>query len=126
MKPNQKTNTISFTMQGQVPLFKDWLNVERDAQGRIILIPTEKVSMWEKQFAQKFRELYEKPFTGDAKLSVMIYTKKDSDSSRLARTILKVAEKYCITGRVRHIDIQQKPTDTLLSVRSEWTIITAS
>jgi len=82
--------------------------------------------MWEKQFADKFRNLIGKPMKGDAKVRVVLYTKKDSNSSRLSQTILKVVEKYCITGRVRHWEVEQKPADTLLNVRSEWTIITAS
>lgn len=126
MKPNQKTNTISFTTQGQIPLFKDWLEVQQSAEDQFLINRKSKTSMWEKQFADKFRNLIGKPMKGDAKVRVVLYTKKDSNSSRLSQTILKVVEKYCITGRVRHWEVEQKPADTLLNVRSEWTIITAS
>ena len=122
MQSPTKTRTFSVELRGEITQHKKWFKIMRDKDNRAFLEQTDRVPMWEYQFAQLVKEKVGKKLTSDVDISVFIYTRRDSDSRRLSESILKVIEKYVTSGKVRNWNVRQVPVHGMLDVRSAFEI----
>lgn len=123
MNPEQtKTRTFSIELRGEIPQYKKWFRIIRNEANQVVLDETDKVPMWEHQFAQIVKEKVGAKLSTDVDISVFIYTRKDNDSRRLSESILKVVEKYVTSGRVRNWTVRQVPVHGMPDVRCAFEI----
>lgn len=124
MESPTKTRTFSIELRGEIPQHKKWFKIMRDKTSRAYLEQTDRVPMWEYQFAQIVKQKVGTKLNVDVDLTVFIYTRRDSDSRRLGESILKVVEKYVTSGKVRNWSVRQIPVSGMLDVRSAFEIST--
>ena len=122
MRQEQTTNTFSIELRGEIPQHKKWFKIMRDKENRTYLEQTERVPLWEHQFAQVIKARAGKKLSSDVDIDVYVYTRRDSSSRRLSESILKVVEKYVTSGKVRNWNVRQIPVQSMLDVRSSFEI----
>lgn len=116
------TQRFSITLGGELPQNQQWLKILKNEDGGFTLQPTEKVPLWEHQFAQEVKKVVDKKSRKDVDIKVTIYTRKNNDARRISDTIIKVVEKYVTYGKVRNWNVKQIAVTEMTEVHSTFEI----